>query len=140
MSLSSIDCVSASRCYAVGSAGALPIIDTLDGAAWTQTAVSAGPSVAPVRLYSISCPKFSSCTSVGLTKPTHVLERPIAVTLAAGRWTVANLPFLRAPDPYGDSPQLNYLSAVSCSAPIACEAGGAAATNFNSLGAFYTTP
>ncbi len=121
-SLTSLDCASATRCWAVGSTvggggapnGAAVVATTDGGVRWTAQVI---PPTAGY-LSGIACSDVLHCTAVGQATQASVGEAVIITTVDGGlQWTQVPAP-----------PAILDLSAVSCLAGGWCMAVGAAAS------------
>jgi hypothetical protein len=124
-SLSSVSCLSATLCIAVGGASdfngnvtnAVVLAEMWNGIGWIPMPVP-GPSGDVPSLAGVSCLSATSCVAVGSVSPSSSsLTRPLAEAWNGTRWAL-----LSAKDPgtrYGAG-----LSAVSCVSATDCEAVG----------------
>ncbi len=118
--LSSVSCLNASFCIAVGTTdegvGNSPLVLKWDGVSWAQVA---GPDPgAGWTLHSVSCVSPLSCTAVGYyfsENPEAPIETLIS-TWDGESWTRVTSPNL--------GPDDNYLRSVSCTSASSCVAVG----------------
>jgi hypothetical protein len=109
--LADVDCVSASRCVAVGNAFSIThtgarnrgIVAVFNGSKWHMMA---SPKVAGSALIAVWCTGTSSCVAVGGTA-TKTLIESYNGTRCGGTWHRTGLPALRKGQQYG-------LNGVSC--------------------------
>ena len=115
--LSGVDCTSGSACIAVGYSGlpgaAAPMADFWDGTAWTAQAAPGVSGAQATQLYAVSCGSASVCTTVGA----GVFASSTQTLVEA--WDGSTWAAEPTPDP-----SVNSLSAISCTAPASCTAGG----------------
>ena len=89
-SLSGVDCISATRCTAVGrsyataTGPATAIVDSWDGSAWTAQPVRGLPS--DTGLAGVSCRSVTDCEAVGASKITTTSNTALAVRLTGSVW------------------------------------------------------
>jgi hypothetical protein len=134
VTLNSIQCVSASRCYAVGAGATQSIAATLDGTVWHEFVLKAPGAGTYARLHGVSCPTFSSCTAVGEYSMSTTTAVPFAARLATGAWSTYGLPVQVVP--WQSAPWLdNEMWGVSCVGTTACTAAGYSSSFDVSIGA-----
>ncbi len=123
-SLSSVSCVDAEDCVAVGSSagGTETLVEAWDGTSWSVV-----PSPDPVsfedELSGVSCPGpgLAGCTAVGATETSSdpTAEQPLIEAFDGTSWSVAST---GAPLPEG------VLTGVACPDATDCQASGEAGT------------
>ena len=95
LQLTNVSCTATTSCVAVGNAGSagdVPIAETLTGSSWTAAELPIPSGQAGVRLTDISCSASTSCVAVGTVGNTGSASPiPIAETLFGTTWTVADL-------------------------------------------------
>jgi hypothetical protein len=128
--LTGVDCVSATKCFAVGdwheiqSRWIQVLLAQWDGKTWSMLrAAHAPPKALDSKLRSISCGSATSCFAVGTYQLSHHPGQTLTERWDGERWAVVASP--NAPAPY-DS--VDYLEAVSCASPASCLAVGSAST------------
>jgi len=119
--LTSVSCLSATSCTAVGYYGDMAqtfaaFTETWNGTAWTMQTPS-NFNLGEVTLYGVSCPSASTCTAVGNAYVNPLVEVPLAEVRTGLAWVVQKLH-----DPKGVAN--NSLAAVSCPSATACTAVG----------------
>ncbi len=116
-SMTSISCPTVSFCVAVGTTFGgpghqwMPLVETFDGASWTQQTVG---GLASGYLLGVSCYSPVSCVAVGSTNGlTNATTRPIVVAFSGTTWMgqVLNRSGVA-------------LNAISCFGPLVCMAVG----------------
>ena len=111
--LSSVSCVSASNCVAVGSAGSFQVRTTLamvwDGTAWSTMS---SPNNGSNELQSVSCVSASYCVAVGY------IGDPFSGTTLAMVWDGSSWSTVSSPNA-GTSDRLTSVSCVSASYCVA---------------------
>jgi hypothetical protein len=127
VTLNSIQCFGATRCYAVGANANRAIADILDRSRWHQVPLSVrGPS-SFARLHAISCAKFSYCMAVGEYTLSSNVSVPFAASMTRLGWRTASLP--RQLVPWQSAPwEDNEMWGVSCPQSVACTASGYASS------------
>ncbi len=115
--LTSVSCVSASNCVAVGSAGSFQVSTTL-AMAWNGTAWStmSTPNNGSNELLSVSCVSASSCVAVG-GAGTPFSGTTLAMVWDGSAWSAVSSP---SPSPGSN----NKLMSVSCTSASNCVAVG----------------
>ena len=116
--LSSVSCLNASSCIAVGETDAGVGNETLvlkwDGVSWTQVA---SPDLGGFwELHSVSCVSSMSCTAVGRDNNGFSSSETLATTWDGESWTRAITPNV--------GPEDNFLESVSCTSASSCVAVG----------------
>jgi len=125
ITLTSIACVTLTRCYAVGSNTTSAVAATLNGASWSQRVVPLASRYMYPRLAGISCRSFSSCTAVGVDDNVPKEVTSFAATMSGTSWTTTAL----APEiTSGTFPPgfLSVMRGVSCAPGGGCTAVGIA--------------
>ena len=137
VNLSSIACLSASRCVAVGTYGQGNPGQLSDGLLLTGWGSSWTPAKAPLpsngasgSLSSVACPSPSECVAVG-TYTDSSGEHGLIVTGSGASWTAAEAPL---PANAG-TPASVTLTAVTCASPSACVVVG----SYNTHGLLLTS-
>ena len=115
--LTSVSCVSASNCVAVGSAGSFQVSTTL-AMAWngTEWSTMSTPNNGSNELLSVSCVSASSCVAVGGA------GTPFSGTTLAMVWNGSTWSAVSSPSPSPGSN--NKLMSVSCTSASNCVAVG----------------
>ena len=115
--LTSVSCVSASNCVAVGSAGSFQVSTTL-AMAWngTEWSTMSTPNNGSNELLSVSCVSASSCVAVGSAGD------PFSGTTLAMVWNGSTWSAVSSPSPSPGSN--NKLMSVSCTSASNCVAVG----------------
>ena len=117
--LSGVSCTSAAACVAVGSInGAGQLAFRWDGNQWTELSTTGlGDGV----LSGVSCTSADACTAVGNapSSPPNYVTTPLAERWNGTTWTLEDVPSPSS-GPHVDA----SLTAVSCSASMACVALG----------------
>ena len=115
--LTSVSCVSASNCVAVGSAGSFQVSTTL-AMAWngTEWSTMSTPNNGSNELLSVSCVSASSCVAVGGA------GTPFSGTTLAMVWNGSTWSAVSSPSPSPGSN--NKLMSVSCTSASNCVADG----------------
>ena len=134
VTLNSIQCFGASRCYAVGANAVNSIAEVMDGPKWHQINFAARAGGSYARLHSISCASFSFCEAVGEYSASSNVSVSFAVNMAAGRWSTSSLPVQSAPY-QSVAWEDNEMWGVSCWSASACVAAGYASSFDVSIGA-----
>jgi hypothetical protein len=124
--LTSVSCVTASACTAVGEWSGTGIggslIERWNGSAWGVQSVPVPSHSQSVGVSSVSCTATTACTAVGAYSNTtthHIV--PLAIRWTGGSWAVQTVPL-----PSGTTNAT--FSSVSCKASNACAAVGYAST------------
>ncbi len=123
--LTSVSCVGAQWCAAVGSsiskdAVQRALVEVWDGSSWTiEPTPLPGAPRSTAGLDSVSCLSATSCTAVGaFSRPgVNAQERPLAEAWDGHDWTIQ-------PTPNPKAENGSQLSGLSCTAADACTAGG----------------
>jgi hypothetical protein len=128
--LSSISCLSASFCEAVGEGPAGENAAMWDGTSWTDQATPGPVSAAP---NAVSCTTPTSCEAVGQNfDQTTDQVITLAESWDGSAWTIQ-------PTPDPAATQGSQLSAVSCTSPTSCTAVGQyQSSNVTNFGDFQT--
>jgi hypothetical protein len=113
-SLSGVSCLSASNCWAVGSAEDTNNNTTGEILHWTGSWVATSAPAATGALDSISCTSARSCWAVGNIGNGQTFPRPLTVRWNGSTWTKVGTP---------NVPK-DVLSAVSCTSSANCWAVG----------------
>jgi len=111
--LSSVSCVSAMACTAVGNSDGNPLIENWDGTSWSVA--SAPPTNGS--LYGVSCPGSSTCLAVGSSS-----VGPIGLAWDGSAWAA-----LPVPMPTGFTS--GQLLSVSCTSDESCMTVGSSTTS-----------
>ena len=125
ITLTSIACVTLTRCYAVGSNSTSAVAATLDGSSWSQRTVPMTSKFMYPRLAGISCRSFSSCTAIGIDDNVPKEVTSFAASMSGTSWTTTAL----APQiTSGTFPPgfLSVMRGVSCAPGGGCTAVGIA--------------
>lgn len=134
--LTSVTCVAANSCEAVGSSSTGPglfggLAESWNGAAWSEQSVPAPGGTIQSGFSAVSCPSASSCTAVG----TASVSGPGPLTTGEpeiGTWNGSAWSVQALPAPAGELD--TSLASVSCTSPSNCEAVGSEDTQDNSFG------
>jgi len=130
--LTSVSCVSATSCTAVGSAVASELQSgppfeimavTWNGMAWSLMPAPS-PTNIPLEPSAISCVTASLCMITGQQQPNGNYQQPLGELWDGTNWTEQTVP------PLGDTGELN---SVSCTTATSCTAVGQY-TDFSSTG------
>ena len=117
VSLGGISCPSTTVCFAVGSAGALPLVERWNGSGWVIQTPPGPIGAESSELKGVSCFATNACTAVG----DYVNNLGVQVTLAerwdGSSWTIQPTPNKKGA--YG-----NVLAGVSCPSISVCIAVG----------------
>jgi hypothetical protein len=125
--VSSISCLSASFCEAVGNGPSGQNAASWNGTSWTDQAT---PGPVSASFNSVSCTTASSCEAVGQNFNGQVIT--LAESWDGSAWTIQS-----SPNP--SATQSSQLSAVSCASATSCTAVGSyQSSNVSNFGDFQT--
>jgi hypothetical protein len=122
-SLTSVSCVSATSCTAVGGDGWSPdgtnvqqnlLVESLSGGSWTTTYNPTSPLNDLFYFYGVSCPDSEDCVAVGTDN-----AGPISMADTDGSWSQLSPPGLPSGAPADSVVELSGVSCVSSSECVA---------------------
>ncbi len=124
--LSSVSCVSASDCIAVGFALPGSLAEAWNGTRWSTVQTPSPSGSEGSELFGVSCTSGTSCTSVGAYLSSSGADMTLAMSWNGEAFTIQPTP--------SPSPVESGLLSVSCTSQSACTAvGGSAGTKSPSL-------
>jgi hypothetical protein len=113
--LSSVSCVSASDCMAVGQSDDLAMAESWNGTIWTLESITSNDFFAS--LGGVSCPSAELCRAVGYGVTEKGVEDVLAETWNGTMWT-------QTKGPKVSGAESSLFESVSCISADACEAVG----------------
>jgi sugar lactone lactonase YvrE/phosphodiesterase/alkaline phosphatase D-like protein len=127
--LAGVSCTSSAACTAVGSWGAVPVIDRWNGTGWVAQEVPASGNPETV-LTGVSCISASECIAVGGSgKGKNVEESSYSLLWRGGKWVA-----VAAPVP--PEAVVSTLESISCTSSTFCAAVGVDWTKTSSIRPF----
>jgi len=116
-----VSCAAANACEAIGfsytNSGTVPLAEAWNGTAWTVQATPDPSGATGSYLSGVSCTAAIACEAVG-----YYYNGSGTLTTLAEAWNGSAWSIQTTPDPSGATE--SYLTGVSCTAAIACEAVG----------------
>jgi hypothetical protein len=115
--LSSVSCISATACTAVGDYPNGTLIETWDGSSWSiEPSPNASSSAGGDFLNGVSCTSLTACTAVGYEVNSENVPQTLVETWDGSTWSIEPSPSI--------SGVSNFPESVSCTSESACTAVG----------------
>jgi hypothetical protein len=115
--LSGVSCNSSTACTAVGSSEEVALSESWNGTTWVIETTHNSSGAEASQLLAVSCTSAAACTAVGSYTDSAGIGATLAEAWNGTSWTIEP-----TAEPTGATD--GELSAVSCTAPTACEAVG----------------